>query len=128
MHWSKRFVFLLTLLAFLSNMAFALPVSPGLLQPDQTLDQKAQLEKHQNPALSWFATEALEELEEAEYESEPDLKASLTSDQLVFHQVVFTDHQYHNPYIAPTKYRPGVVGNWRWSKLSITIFFQVFRI
>lgn len=128
MHWSKRIVFLFTLLAFLSNMAFALPVSPGLLQPNQTRDQKAQLEKHQDPALSWFATEALEELEEAEYESEPDLKASLTSDQLVFHQVEFTDHQYHLPYIVPTKYRPGAIRNWSWSSISLNIFFQVFRI
>ncbi|MFM8963615.1 MAG: hypothetical protein ACKOGD_07225 [Sphingomonadales bacterium] len=128
MHWSKRVVFLVTLLAFLSNMAFALPANTGFLKPNGNPDQKAQLEKHQDPALSWFAAEALEELEEAEFESDADLKASLTSDQWNLNRFVLT--HYHNPhyYLAPTKYRPGAVTNWSWLKVPIIIYFQDFRI
>lgn len=127
MHWSKRIVFLFTLLAFLSNLALALPTETNPhIQLNKDLNNKAQYEKHKPSEPCWLAVEAQEELEEAELEA--DLKNEFSTDLLTGYTAFPAFQNTFQPYFYTTKYLPGAVRNWGWSSISLNIFFQVFRI
>lgn len=131
MHWSKRFVFLLTLLAFLSNMAFALPYNLEVatrLQTHQKLNQA--IKHHTSSDFKFLVFEAQEESEEFEIEcqTKSDLKKQFTCTQFAQKFLGYTFHQFPDETPLRTKYYPGAIRNWNWSTVPVTIYFQVFRI
>jgi len=134
MHWSKRAVFLITLVAFLSNLAYgmSLPVGPKLNQKEtaQQLNQ-AQYKHPSNEYLSFATCEFLEEIEEAEQESEQEADldfCSVSNHPLgiceASHSFVFPliQHECKHPEFDGNSFR-----NWLY-KNNISIYFQVFRI
>jgi hypothetical protein len=134
MHWSKRAVFLITLVAFLSNLAFgmSLPVGPKLNQKAtaQQLNQ-AQYKHPSNEYLSFVTCEFLEEIEEAEQDTEQETDHDFCIDSKNQSGIFQGHHSFvysriHDGCKHP-KYAANIFRNWLY-KNNIFIHFQVFRI
>jgi len=134
MHWSKRAIFFVTLLAFLSNITFgmSLPVGTNLNQKAAAEQVNQAQYKHPTNAYFSFSTcEFLEEIEEAEQESEQDADLDFCLDSKnqsgifeEYHSFVYT--RVHDECKHP-KYDANIFRNWLY-KNNINIHFQVFRI
>ncbi len=130
MHWSKRVIFFVTLIAFLSNLAFGMSLPQDQRGNDQiaiTQAEHAQF-KHPSNEYSPFSTcEFLEEIEEAEQEADFD-EYSVFEQQSIDHQLSADGYFDTNCHETP---HPEFTGrnfrNWLY-KNNIGIHFQVFRI
>ena len=134
MHWSKRVVFFVTLVAFLSNITFgmSLPVFPKMNQ--KTTAQQLSQAKYKHPSndyLSFSACAYLEEIEEAEQEAEQepflDFYTASKNPLGIFEESLtfvfpFIQHECKHPEFDGNSFR-----NWLYIR-SISIYFQVFRI
>jgi hypothetical protein len=130
MQRSKRVIFFVTLIAFLSNLAFGMSLPLVQQHNDQAAATQADYSQYKHPSneqLSFSACEFLEEIEEAEQEADFDA-FSLHEKQSIFNQhfaVVFFDTNFNetaHPEFTGRNFR-----NWLY-KNNITIYFQVFRI
>ena len=130
MQRSKRVIFFVTLVAFLSNLAFGMSLPLVQQHNDQVAATQADHSQYKHPSneqLSFSACEFLEEIEEAEQEADFDV-FSLHEKQSIFNQHFAVDflnanfHQNTHPEFTGRNFR-----NWLY-KNNITIYFQVFRI
>ena len=130
MHRSKRVIFFVTLVAFLSNLAFGMSLPLVQQHNDQVAATKADHSQYKHPSneqLSFSACEFLEEIEEAEQEADFDA-FSLHEKQSIFNQhfsIVFFDTNFNetaHPEFTGRNFR-----NWLY-KNNLSIHFQVFRI
>lgn len=134
MHWSKRAVFLITLVAFLSNLAFgmSLPVGPKLNQKATAQEENQAQYKHpSNEHLSFSTCEFLEEIEEAEQDAEQETDHDFCIDSKNQSGIFQGHHSFvysriHDGCKHP-KYAANIFRNWLY-KNTISIYFQVFRI
>ena len=128
MHWTKRSIFFVTLVAFLSNLAFGMSV-PDVQEtarfighPGFKFLQKSHVE------LTFSAFETLEELEELEQET--DLDSSAAS-HVFFSQklgALTTNYHLQKRQSKRALYERDAFRSWLWLKQTIFIHFQVFRI
>jgi hypothetical protein len=129
MHWSKRLVFFLTLLAFLSNLALANAVNLTKKEklPSVKHGQK-QFNAISNQEPLWLFTEAQEEFEESEFESDHNLDLDLIPPIVP----IYLDWELLSsiPKACTTQlnYNAGLVQLWCRSFQKIIIYNQVFRI
>jgi hypothetical protein len=130
MHWSKRVIFFVTLVAFLSNLAFGMSLPQVQQHNDKVAATQAdhsQFKHSSNEQLSFSTCEFLEEIEEAEQEADFD-EFLHHEKQAIFNQdcsVGLFDNNFHektHPEFTGRNFR-----NWLY-KNSISIHFQVFRI
>lgn len=131
MHWSKRLVFLLTLVAFLSNLSFGMAI-PGIKSTQQAgLSISSTQDKFQQKSNKDFAMstcECLEEIEESELESDVDPCAA-TKDLTCAVQGFLNFYlQQNNDHQCAATFQLGAFRTWLWSNQKIIVHFQVFRI
>jgi hypothetical protein len=129
MHWSKRVIFFVTLVAFLSNLAFGMSLPLVQDYNDKVAATQADHSQYKHPTnerLAFSTCEFLEELEEAEQETDFD-DFSVQQKQIIFNQH-FTEVLFKTNLNETT--HPEFTGrNFRnWLYHNITIHFQVFRI
>lgn len=129
MHWSKRLLFFLTLLAFLSNLALA---NASHLTKKEKLPSVKHGQKQFNGISNqeplWLCTEAQEEFEESEFESDHHLDFDLEFpiDPIYLGSKLLTSI----PNVCNTQlnFSAGLVQLWCRSFQKIIIYNQVFRI
>lgn len=130
MQWSKRIIFFVTLVAFLSNLAFgmSLPlVREHNVKLAVTTADHAQYKKSSNEYLPFSTCAFLEEMEEAEQET--DFDEFPVFEQLSIDHLCISQHFWKTNFRETT--HPEFTGrnfrNWLFRN-SIIIYFQVFRI
>lgn len=128
MHWTKRSIFFVTLVAFLSNLAFGMSVF-NVQEPSRSLGNSGtKFQQKSSTELTFSAFETLEELEE--FEQETDLDSDAAS------KVVYSQNQssfvtgFHFQYRLSKSavFEQDAFRTWLWLKQTIFIHFQVFRI
>ena len=129
MHWSKRLVFFLTLLAFLSNLALA--NASNLTKKEKLPSVKhgqKQFNSISNQEPFWLFTEALEEFEESEFESDHNLDLDLILP--IFQSSFGLELHTTLPRTSSIElnFSDGMVQLWSRSFQKIIIYNQVFRI
>jgi hypothetical protein len=127
-HWTKRSIFFVTLVAFLSNLAFGMSVF-NVQEPSRSLGNSGtKFQQKSSADLTFSAFEALEELEEFEQETDLDLDAAS--------KVVCSQNQssfaigfhFQNRLSNSAVFEQDAFRTWLWLKQTIFIHFQVFRI
>ena len=129
MHWSKRLVFFLTLLAFLSNLALA--NASNLTKKEKLPSVKhgqKQFNSISNQEPLWLFTEAQEEFEESEFESDHNLDLDLILP--IFQSSCGLELHTTLPRTSSIElnFSDGMVQLWSRSFQKIIIYNQVFRI
>lgn len=130
MHWSKRVIFFVTLVAFLSNLAFGMSLPLDQQAHDHFANEKADHAHYKHPSNehpTFSACEFLEETEEAEQEADFD-EFTVIEQQSIVHQC-FSDFFFDTGFNENT--HPEFTGknfrNWLYNH-HIFVHFQVFRI
>jgi hypothetical protein len=127
-HWTKRSIFLVTLVAFLSNLAFGMSVFK-VQEPTRSLGSTGpKFQQKSSADLTFSAFEALEELEE--FEQETDLDSDADSKVVYsqnYHSFTTGLHVQKGPPKSAV-FEQDAFRTWLWLKQSIFIHFQVFRI
>lgn len=129
MHWSKRLLFFLTLLAFLSNLALA--NASNLTKKEKLPSVKhgqKQFNGISNQEPLWLFTEALEEFEESEFESDHHLDFDLVVPIVPIYlggKLLISIPKACNTQL---NFSAGLVQLWCRSFQKIIIYNQVFRI
>lgn len=130
MHWSKRVIFFFTLVAFLSNLAFSMSLPLVQKHNNRVVATRADHSHYKHPSNEQFsisACEFLEEIEEAEQETDFD-EFSLHEKQSIFNQhcsFVFFDTNFYET--AHPEFTGRNFCNWLY-KNRLIIHFQVFRV
>ena len=128
MHWSKRGVFLITLVAFLSNLAFGMAV-PNVQESTHSKGKPGfECLQKSHAELTFSAFETLEELEELEQETDLDSDAA---SKVVYRQnlsSIFADCYFQKCPEQGALYEQDAFRTWLWLKQAIYTHFQVFRI
>lgn len=131
MHWSKRLVFLLTLVAFLSNLSFGMTI-PGVRSTQQAgLSISSAQDKFQQKSNKDFAMttcECLEEIEESELESDLDPGSATKDPTCAVQGFIGFYLQQNNDHQHAAKFQVGAFRTWLWSNQKVIVHFQVFRI
>lgn len=130
MYWYKRSLFLLTLVAFLSNLVVGMTVPTGLKtnanKGSHGLDF-IQLKEAQSKSLQISACEFLEEIEELETDTDSDKGLNDFSQDHFFGINSIQNLEFPSPNLGLSGYVTGSFRSWLYC-LPIFIFFQVFRI
>lgn len=131
MHWSKRLVFLLTLVAFLSNLSFGMAI-PGFRSTQQArLSVSSTHHKFQQKSdkdLTVNTCECLEEIEESELESDADPCADTKDLTCAVQGFIDFYLQQNNDHRHAATFQLGAFRTWLWSNQKVIVHFQVFRI
>ena len=128
MHWSKRTVFFLTLVAFLSNFAYGLSV-PNVQEPNLSLGTSfTKFQQKLSAELTFSAYESLEELEEFEHETDLDTDAVTKVVGIQDYKFRAADKIIYNSQSQGLSFEQDAFRSWLWLKQAIFIHFEVFRI